>query len=131
MSQLKILRTPLWPNLEPPNKNFLLLSFAPNVKGKWVDSNFRIIDLQVPPRAAGVAGTLMFVHIANFATLQPWLHVGSFTCRILIHCIRTRDPYFYVPLRKKFLLGTSCKTFFGGEKSPKQTIVTIKFNPRK
>ena len=23
-----------------------------------------------------------FVHIANFATLQPWLHVGSFTCRI-------------------------------------------------
>ena len=24
---------------------------------------------------------LTFVHIANFATLQPWLHVGSFTCR--------------------------------------------------
>ena len=35
----------------------------------------------------------------NFATLQPWLHVGSFTCRILIHCIGTMDPYFYVPLR--------------------------------
>ena len=62
----------------------LLLLFAPNVKGKWVDSNFQIIDLLVPPRAAGVAGTLIFVHIANFATLQPWLHVGSFTCRILI-----------------------------------------------
>ena len=58
------------------------LLFAPNVKGKWVDSNFQIIDLLVPPRAAGVAGTLIFVHIANLATLQPWLHVGSFTCRI-------------------------------------------------
>ena len=77
----------------------LLLLFAPNVKGKWVDSNFQIIDLLVPPLAAGVAGTLIFVHIANFATLQPWLHVGSFTCRILIHCIHTRDPYFDVPLR--------------------------------
>ena len=43
---------------------------------------FQIIDLLVQPRAAGVAGTLIFVHIANFATLQPWLHVGSFTCRI-------------------------------------------------
>ena len=60
----------------------LLLLFAPNVKGEWVDSNFQIIDLLVQPRAAGVAGTLIFVHIANFATLQPWLHVGSFTCRI-------------------------------------------------
>ena len=29
----------------------------PNVKGEWVDSNFQIIDLLVPPRAAGVAGT--------------------------------------------------------------------------
>ena len=77
----------------------VLLLFAPNVKGKWVDSNFQIIDRLVPPRAAGVAGTLIFFHIANFATLQHWLHVGSFTCRILIHCIRTRDPYFYVPLR--------------------------------
>ena len=60
------------------------------MKGKWVDSNFPIIDFLVPPRAAGVAGTLVFVHIANFATLQPWLHVESFTCRTLIHCIRTR-----------------------------------------
>ena len=60
----------------------LLLLFAPNVKGEWVDSNFQIIDLLVQPRGAGVAGTLIFVHIANFATLQPWLHVGSFTCRI-------------------------------------------------
>ena len=78
----------------------LLLLFAPNVKGKWVDSNIQIIDLLVPPRAAGVAGTLIiFVHIANFATLQPWLPVGSFTCRILSYCIRTRDPYFYVPFR--------------------------------
>ena len=51
------------------------LLFAPNVKWKWVDSNFQIIDLLVPPRAAGVAGMLIFVHIANFATLQPWLHV--------------------------------------------------------
>ena len=42
----------------------LLLLFAPNVKGKWVDSNFQINDLLVPPRAAGVAGTLIFVHIA-------------------------------------------------------------------
>ena len=75
------------------SKHMLLLLFAPN------DSNFQIIDLLVPPRAAGVAGTLIFVHITNFATLQPWLHVGSFTCRILIHCIRTRDLYFYVPLR--------------------------------
>ena len=33
-------------------------------------SNFQIIDLLVQPRAAGVAGTLIFVHIANFATLQ-------------------------------------------------------------
>ena len=49
----------------------LLLLFAPNVKGEWVDSNFQIIDLLVPPRAAGVAETLIFVHIANFATLQP------------------------------------------------------------
>ena len=47
----------------------------------------------------GVAGTLIFVHIANFATLQPWLHVGSFTCRIFIHCICIKDPYFHVPLR--------------------------------
>ena len=52
----------------------VVLLFAPNVKGKWVDSNFQIIDLLVRPRAAGVAGTLIFVHIANFATLQPWLH---------------------------------------------------------
>ena len=59
----------------------LLLLFAPNVKGEWVDSNFQIIDL-VPPRASGVAGTLIYVQTANFATLQPWLHVGSFTCRI-------------------------------------------------
>ena len=76
----------------------LLLLFAPNVKEKWVDSNFQIIDLLVTPRAAGVAETLIFVHIANFATLHP-CSVGSFTCRILIHCIRTRDQYFYVPLR--------------------------------
>ena len=41
----------------------LLLLFAPNVKGKWVDSNFQIIDLLVPPRGAGVTGTLIFVHI--------------------------------------------------------------------
>ena len=60
----------------------MLLLFAPNVKGEWVDSNFQIIEILVLPRAAGVAGTLIFVHIANFATLQPWLHVGSFTCRI-------------------------------------------------
>ena len=49
----------------------LLLLFAPNVKGECVDSNFQIIDLLVQPRGAGVAGTLIFVHIANFATLQP------------------------------------------------------------
>ena len=55
---------------------------CPNVKGEWVDSNFQIIDLLVPPRAAGVTGTPIFVHITNFATLQPRLHVGSFTCRI-------------------------------------------------
>ena len=78
---------------------FILLLCAANVKGKWVDSNFQIIDLLVQPRAVGVAGTLIFVHIANFATLQSGLHVGSFTCRILIHCIRTSDSYFYVPLR--------------------------------
>ena len=76
----------------------LLLFFATNVKGKWVDSNFQIIDLLVQPRAAGVVGTFIFVHITNFATL-PWLHVGCFNCRNLIHCICTRDPYFYVPLR--------------------------------
>ena len=57
----------------------LLLLFAPNVKWEWDDSNFQIIDLLVQLRAAGVAGTLIFVHIANFATLQPWLYVGSFT----------------------------------------------------
>ena len=44
--------------------NWLLL-FAPNVKGEWVDSNFQITDLLVQPGAAGVAGTLIFVHIAN------------------------------------------------------------------
>ena len=44
----------------------LLLLFAPNEKGEWVDSNFQIIDLLVQPRAAGVAGTLFYVHIANF-----------------------------------------------------------------
>ena len=82
----------------------LLLLFAPNVKGKWVDSNFQIIDFLVPPRAAGIAGMLIFVHNANYATvLQPWQHVGYFTCRILIHCIRTRDPYIYVPLRDTVL----------------------------
>ena len=32
---------------------------CPNVKGEWIDSNFQIIDLLVPPRAAGVAGTLI------------------------------------------------------------------------
>ena len=54
----------------------MLLLVAPNVKGKkWVDSNFQIIDLLDQPRAAGVARTLIFVPIANFATLQPWLHV--------------------------------------------------------
>ena len=76
----------------------IVVVVCPQCEREWVDSNFQIIDLLVPPRAAGVAGTLIFVHIANFATLQPWLHVGSFTC-ILNHCIRTRDPYFYVPLR--------------------------------
>ena len=99
------IKTFLWPILYSTSSQvLLLLLFAPNVKGEWVDSNFHIIDLLVQPRAAGVAGTLIFVHIANFATLQPWLHVGSFTCRILIHCIRTRDPYFYVPLRDTELL---------------------------
>ena len=34
---------------------FILLLFAPNVKGKWVDSNFQIIDLLVQPRATPVA----------------------------------------------------------------------------
>ena len=48
------------------------------MKGKWVDSNLQVIDILVLPRAAGVAETLTFVHIANFATLQPWLHVGYF-----------------------------------------------------
>ena len=38
----------------------LLLLFALNVKGEWVDSDFQIIDLLVPPRAAGFAGTLIF-----------------------------------------------------------------------
>ena len=84
---------------EPAGLTMLLLLFAPNVKGRCVVFNFQIINLLVLPRAAGVAGPYIFVHIANFATLQPWLHVGYFTCRILIHCIHTRDPYFYVPLR--------------------------------
>ena len=44
----------------------LLLLFAPNVKGKWVDSNFQIIDLLVPPRMAGVAGTLIFCSHCKF-----------------------------------------------------------------
>ena len=70
----------------------LLLLFAPNVKGEWVDSNFQLIDLLVPPHAAGVAGTLIFVHIANFATLQPWLHVGSFTCRIFNSLYTLKGP---------------------------------------
>ena len=72
--------------------DLLLLLFAPNVKGEWVDSNFQIIDLQVPPRAAGVAGTLILVHIANFATPQPWLHVGSFTCRIFNSLYTHKGP---------------------------------------
>ena len=46
----------------------LMLLDAPNVKGNWIDSNFHIIDLIVQPRAAEVAGTLIFVHIVNFAT---------------------------------------------------------------
>ena len=79
------------------------------MKGKWVDSNFQIIDLLVQPRAAGVAETLIFVHIANFATLQPWLHVGYFTCRILIHCIRTRDPAMWVHV----VFGVSQSTVLG------------------
>ena len=46
----------------------LLLLFALNVKGKWVVSNFKIIDLLVQPSAAGVAGMFIFVHI-NTTTL--------------------------------------------------------------
>ena len=79
----------------------LLLLFAPNVKGKWVDPNFQTIDLIVQPHAAGDAGTLIFVHIANFATLQPWLHVGSITCRILIHCIHKGPVLLCAPLRHR------------------------------
>ena len=61
--------------------------------------NVQIINLLVPLRAAGVAGTLIFVHIANFATLQPWLHVGSFTCRIFNSLHTHKGPVLYVPLR--------------------------------
>ena len=37
----------------------------PKVKGKWVNSNFQNLDLLVQPRAAGVAGMLIFVHTNN------------------------------------------------------------------
>ena len=42
---------------------FLLLLFAPppSVKGKRIGSNFQIIELLVPPRAAGVTETLISV----------------------------------------------------------------------
>ena len=86
----------------------LLLLFAPNVKGKWVDSNFQIIDLLVPPRAAGVAGTLIFVHIANFATLQHWLHVGSFTCRILIHYAQGTCTFMCPSATQSYVIKLSC-----------------------
>ena len=73
-----LLRTIFW-GIEA----YTVVVVCPNVKGEWVDSNFQIIDVLVRPRAAGVDGTLIFVHIGNFATLvQPWPHVGSFTCRI-------------------------------------------------
>ena len=76
-------RTPKYLNIISTNCTaVLLLLIAPNVKGEWVDSNFQIIDLLVPPRVTGVVGTLTFVYIANFATLQPWLHLRSFTCWI-------------------------------------------------
>ena len=70
----------------------MLLLFALNVRGEWVDSNFQITDLLVQPRAAGVDGTLIIVHIANFATLQPWLHAGSFTCRIFNSLYTHKGP---------------------------------------
>ena len=52
-----------------------------------------ITALATPPCSAGVTGTLIFYqdHI-----LIP-LHVEAFTCCIIVHCIRTRDPYFDVP----------------------------------
>ena len=87
---------------------WLLLLFAPNVKGKWVDSNFQIIDLLVPPRAAGVTGTLIFVHIANFDTLQPWLHVGSFTCRILIYYAQGTRTFMCPSAAQSYVIKLSC-----------------------
>ena len=53
-----------------------VLLFAPNVEGKWVDSNFQIIDLLAPPRAAGVAGTLILF------TLQFCYTTTLAACRI-------------------------------------------------
>ena len=41
----------------------MLIEITPNVKRKWVDSNFQLIDLLAPPLAAGVTGTLILVHI--------------------------------------------------------------------
>ena len=88
---------------------FMLL-FAPNVKGEWVDSNFQLIDLLVPPHAAGVAGTLIFVHIANFATLQPWLHVVSFTCRILNSMYTLKGPVLFMcpSATQSYVIKLSC-----------------------
>ena len=54
------------------------------MKGKLVNSNFQIIDLLVQVRVAGVLERLILFTL-HFATLQPWLHVGSFTSSILIH----------------------------------------------
>ena len=61
----------------------LLLLYAPKVKGKWVNSNFQIIDLLVPPRAAGVTGT----HI--LFTLQLCYPTTLAACRIFYL------PYFF------------------------------------
>ena len=52
--------------------------FSPNVKAKWVDPNFHIIDdLLVQPRAEGVAGTLIFVHIDILYIIETLSEQGS------------------------------------------------------
>ena len=76
----------------------ILLLYALNVKWKWVNSNFQIIDLLVPPLTAGVTGMIVFVHIAILLHYKLGC-MWDLLLVYLIHYMRTRNSYFYVPLR--------------------------------
>ena len=66
-----------------------LLLYAPNVEGKWVDSNFQIIDLLVQPRAAGVAGTLILFTLQFCYTTTLDLLLAVFEVTVYAQGTRT------------------------------------------